>query len=236
MAGKSRRSRRPKRSRWAKRKRQDRAKGHPMQKEIEGAVDIYCGIMQSVKNRLDLVSKITVDGYLISGSEYHTYEFVAIQLRKVLESVAFGSLCANRKEYAENYNNSRNEWRAKRILDNLERMHPRFYPEPLQQFVTKPDGEKHFPGVEDGFMDRNEFEELYNICSAAIHATNPFSGRTSIDFRLPVQEWVNRIRSLLNIHRMNLAGTETVWVVYMNGQGGKVQAFTAVPTEHAVRP
>ena len=40
-------------------------------------------------------------------------------------------------------------------------------------------------------MDRNEFEELYNICSAAIHATNPFSGRTSIDFRLPVQEWVN---------------------------------------------
>ena len=204
MAGKSKRSR-PKRSRWAKRKRQDQAKGHPIQQnEIGEAIDIYCEIMRSVRNRLGLVSKIPVADHYVAGSEYHTYEFVAVQLRKVLESVAFGSLCANRKEYADNYNNFRKEWRAKGILHNLERIHPEFYPQPLQQFVTKPDGTKHFPAVEDGFLTRKEFEELYEICSEAMHATNPFSGKTHIDFRLTVQEWVARIRTLLNIHLARL--------------------------------
>ena len=204
-------------------------------KEIEGAVNIYCGIIQSVKDRLDLVSRIVNEGGLLYGSEYHTYEFVAVQLRKVLESIAFGSLCANQKQYSESHENFGNEWRAKKILGNLEQVHPRFYPAPLREPVTKPDGTKYFPSVEDGFMNRTEFEELYDTCSAAMHATNPFSDRTSIDFRLPVQEWVNRIRSLLNIHVMYLAGTKTIWVVYMNGEDGKVQALTAVPTEHEAR-
>lgn len=227
MAGKSRRSR-PKRSRWSKRKGQER-RDILTQEEIKGTISRYCDIMESVKHRLELVSKI-VDGYRIFESEYHTYEFVAVQLRKVLESVAFASLCANRKRYAENYSGFRTEWSARRILTNIERMHPNFYPVPLQPFTTNPDGSKHFPVVDDGFMRRDEFEELYDTCSAVIHTTNPFSDTTSIDFRLSVQEWVNRIRSLLNIHRLQLAGTETIWVVFMSGEGGKVQAITAEPT------
>lgn len=226
MAGKTRR---PKRSRWSKQKRQDRVREQPTQKEIATAVDVYCEIMQSAKSRLDLVAKITADGYLIAGSEYHTYEFMAVQLRKVLEAVAFGSLCANQKVYVNKYNKLSREWSAKRILENLERIHPYFYPKPHKQFVTKPDGTKHFPAVEEGFLTRNEFEELYDTCSAAMHATNPFSGVTSVNFRLPVQEWVNRIRSLLNIHLMRIAGNDTLWLVYMSGEYGKVQAIIAEP-------
>ena len=187
--------------------------------------------MQSAKDRLDLVVGLANNGPTLLGSEVYAYECLSVQLRKVLELIAFGSLCANQEKYAEHYENFGKEWRAKRILDKLERIHPDFYPKPLRPFVKKPDGTKHFPIVEDGFLGREEFEELYDACSAAIHTANPFGSKTAINFRLPVVGWVDRIRTLLNIHLMHLAGTDTIWVVYMNGQDGKVQTFTAGPTE-----
>ena len=43
-------------------------------------------------------------------------------------SIALASLVANREEYAKQRANFSTDWNAKRIVDTLERINPKFYP------------------------------------------------------------------------------------------------------------
>jgi hypothetical protein len=54
------------------------------------AASIYCALMEEVKSRVALLQRITT-GSLRHGTENFEYECASLQLRKVLESIAFGS-------------------------------------------------------------------------------------------------------------------------------------------------
>jgi len=192
------------------------------------AINLYCGLMEDVKARLALIRRFTSGGVPV-GSNQFTYECVSVQLRKVLESIAFASLCANKEKYSEAHANFAKHWRAKALLDDIERVHANFYPIPMKRPVTKPDGTKHLDRIDTGFLTREEFVFLYNRCSEVIHTRNPFSeSERAINFERSVDEWAGRIETLLQLHLVQLADVTMVWLVSMHEPSdGKVHAYIA---------
>lgn len=196
----------------------------------EAPVKIYCALMEELKDRTALIRRFC-NGSLSVGHNHFNYECVSLQLRKVLELIAFGSLCANKTKYAKVYANFEKHWNAKRLLKDLGRVHPDFYPKPIYLVQTKEGSVKHFDNVSDGFLTKGDFVNLYGKCSQVIHTPNPFSqDEQSIDFGFTFSQWFERIQRLLNLHLMRLADMREVWVVYMaHPTDGRVHAFIASP-------
>jgi hypothetical protein len=161
----------------------------------EDLASLYCTFLEEVKTRLGLVRSIT-EGVLTAGGEAFNDEVVAVNLRKTLELIAFGTLSANRVAYAKAHAKFAEHWSAKRLLKNLEQLHPDFYPKPVLRpkiLQEGPPRHLHFDFVPDGFLTRDEFVELYDLCSQVIHTRNPFSQGTAINFRHSVPQWVSRM-------------------------------------------
>lgn len=202
------------------------------QTTVEELAGVYCAVLEQIKVRLSMVQSV-VTGELNTGVELHNYEIAAMNLRKALELLAFGSLCANREAYAKVHADFATHWNAKKLLRKLEKIHPEFYPKPvvLQVLDPGPPRHLHFDYISEGFLTQAEFVDLYDLCSQIIHTPNPFSPVRTIDFRRSVADWVNRIERLLRLHQMKLAGTPQTWLAELSAQGdGRAHAYVAKPT------
>lgn len=193
----------------------------------------YCFALDDIRARLDLVETIC-RSQLTTGAEHFDYEFVAINLRKCLEHIAFGSLTANRSAYESIHKDIQKIWRAKQLLERLEKIHENFYPQPLEQPVIQqePGASRHvhFEEQKAGFLTRAEFVDLYDSCSEVIHSRNPFSGKSSINFGLHPLEWSDRIRKLLSFHLFRLYGLPQVWLGELQAADNKAHVYVASPT------
>ena len=195
----------------------------------------YCSCMEDVKSRLTIVRSV-VEGQLSTGHELLDYELVSVLLRKSLELVAFASMAANKKLYAEAHTKFAKHWRVKEMLDSLRKLHPGFYPQPIKLDHVKESGAKHFEHVEGGYLTQEDFVKLYNFCSECIHTWNPFTEKERhINFKLSVAEWVQRIECLLRLHLMQFVDREEIWVVYMTyAEDGRVHAIKASPSQQGI--
>ena len=191
-------------------------------------IALYCSLMEDVKARLGLIHRFTA-GEVRIGSNQFTYECVSAQIRKILELIAFSSLCANKEKYSQVHANFTKHWRAKALLEDLARIHSNFYPVPMKKPITKPDGTKHFERINEGYLTRKDFVFLYDRCSEVVHTRNPFSvKKPKINFDYSVDEWVSRIKTLLQLHLVQLTDISTVWIVSMHEPSdGKVHAYIA---------
>jgi hypothetical protein len=190
----------------------------------------YSNSLNDIRIRLTLVDSIC-KGSFTTGNENFDYELAAINLRKILEQIAFGSLTANGVAYDAAYKGIEKIWRAKDLLDKLERIHADFYPRPLEPpiITTGTPRRLHFKLLSSGFLTRGEFVELYSHCSKVMHSPNPFSNSAIIDFRLPVIEWICRIRALLTFHLFRLSGLPQLWMGELEGPGGLSHVQIAAP-------
>jgi hypothetical protein len=185
-----------------------------------------------LKVRLALVRRIA-SGEVNAGSELFNYELAAVSLRKSLELIAFGSLTANKDAYSQVHESFAQDWNAKKLLKKLAAINPDFYPKPVWVVSDEPGPPRHlhFDFVQDGFMSRDEFIELYDRCSEVIHHRNPFEGLEPIAFRFSVTEWAGRVENLLNMHLVRLAGSPEIWLVRLNvGEDNHVHASIASPS------
>lgn len=189
---------------------------------------IYQALMEDIKRRINCLRRIA-SGATSLGDDRLNWELSALQLRMVLESIAFASLSAHRDVYAGVHAKFSTHWKAARLLKELAALHPQFYPQPVRFDHQKTDGTRHFAGVSD-FLTQAEFIELYDVCSQLIHTHNPFGDLSPIKIRLPLAEWVGKIQALLDTHFIRMHGVEQLWIVQMaGGPNGAVQVAVAEP-------
>src|SRR5262249_48846568 len=138
--------------------------------------------MNGVKLRIALIET------LMSGTsglpDVPLIETGALQFRKILELIAFGSLVANEKIYASTHKGFATEWNAKKLLKKLEQLKPHFYPAPVKQVPANMPGVllRH-EKVTQGYLTRNDFVDAYQYSSELIHTTNPYSTKTQGDLK-----------------------------------------------------
>ena len=187
---------------------------------------LYIDVMEEARVRVNFVKSLPARN-ASTGFQFIDQELVFLQLRKILELVAFASLTANREKYAAARKRFATFWRAKDMLRDLEKINPDFYPLPIKPPHLQADGTKHCAAV-DGFLTKDDFVSLYDVAGDFLHVRNPFSTEDPvIKMRYNVRQWLERIQALLALHIMRLVDGK-VWVVQIPDQG-PVKMWLAEP-------
>jgi len=152
-------------------------------------IEIYGNYMADVRARIDLVRGLLTIGVTQAMPEFALAEVIFLQLRKVLELIAFASLAANKDAYATAYPTFAEDWKAKRILEKIGELNPDFYPMALDEPQEIAPGRKHFDRPATGFLTKDEFVTLYQAASEVLHTRNPYTAKS-----LTNPNWLHRGR------------------------------------------
>lgn len=180
----------------------------------------YCDLMQESKYRTQVIGSL-LQGKANLGFLPINVESLYLQFRKTLELIAFGSLVANKEKYSEARAEYSSDWNAKRVLKLVERLNPRFYPEPINQVPVV--GERYktdLKPVTENFLSRAEFEILYDRCGGVLHSENPYGDTYKYD-ELWAEGigWATKIRNLLNCHSIHLVDENDRFFLIQMGAG-----------------
>jgi hypothetical protein len=130
-------------------------------------------------------------------------------------------LVANKEVYSRERERFKEDWNARLIFQDLERMNPKFYPEPSKQIEKKNKaGEKyfHFEIITTGFMTKEDALKIYEKCGGILHADNPFKDEKNIkEIKNKFPTWATRLITLMNHHSIILNNGSMV-VGLMQGQ------------------
>jgi hypothetical protein len=201
----------------------------------ERAMKLYLSIMEEVKLR---ASSINTAINLPNGLPVELIrEYCFLQLRMLCELVALGCLVAHGD--ITNTSAFRRAYRADQILDDLERLHPDFYPYPVLPEITPPSagnpGSVHLNDVTFDFLKKKDLIRLYGKCGDVLHKGN-FERLISPRKPLPsnysyqdIQEPGQKLINLLNNHRISRVGREFHLIVLLQAAsyGGGVHIAIA---------
>lgn len=175
---------------------------------------LYHDCLYEIKRRIDVIAdhinRETTEKYLIIE-----VETVCLQFRKILEKIALMSLVANKEEYAAQNDKFARHYHAERIMNDLERINPDFYPVPTKR-VKHEDKMDEWIKIEDGYLTKEELVEIYEKCGGMMHAQNPFASEKPLkEIQKCFPEWLTKICILLGHHQIKLVGGKIMLVALM---------------------
>jgi len=179
-------------------------------------VDRYRSGLMEIKRRMRVIDQIG-KGELNIIYPATSVETAALQFRKVVELIAFSSLIAHKELYSETYEKFATHWNARLILQDLERINPNFYPEPILQVPSKREGIMHdLVERPNDYLTKAQLISLYEECGGLMHAENPYGKKIDYDaFAAKTKNWRNRIVNLLNTHVVRLVDENQFWLFQM---------------------
>lgn len=193
----------------------------------------YCNLMMEIRHRASAVSKLERPCREFIP-DFVRVESMILQIRKILELVALGSLVANESAYKEAYEKFEQHSHADRILRDLERINPDFYPRPAKVSESEQEGVKHHLDVvsspDESYMRKSDFPKVYKKCGGLLHAQNPFGSQRDYsyyDFNIPA--WMKKIEKLLMVHVIRLIDDNNYYLIQMNAQDGRPHTYTLSP-------
>jgi hypothetical protein len=192
----------------------------------------YCNVMREIKRRTVVINAFGSGG---AAALYQTttIESVYLQLRKILELIAFSSLVANKNEFSKVYADFAKCWNGQYLLRDIERVNPHFYPCPIVEVPAKQPGVKmEWQDKKDGFLTKEKFLKLYEKCGAIMHAGNPYGSQVDYGYyERSVQGWLDKILGLLNSHTIRLVNDPNLYLLHMKeDRDDDVHHYVFAPT------
>lgn len=180
----------------------------------------YCNLMEEVKRRIAVVDYFT-SGQGNALYQPPTLESTCLQLRKILELIAFGSLVANETAYSSVYSKISKKWHADDILRELAQVNPDFYPVPVVEVPAESPKVLHKLERRKGdFLAKDDFPEVYGRCGLMAHAANPYGkGIDYLYYKKTLPIWRTQIVNLLNNHEIHLLNQPGMYVIHMKEAG-----------------
>ncbi|WP_440030498.1 hypothetical protein [Chromobacterium amazonense] len=127
-------------------------------------------------------------------------EFMWLQLRQIVELVAYSAIAADEARYAalrreqDKNGDYRVDSKAAKVLKHLSQISPHFLPKSLGKMVVQSDGIKHLEeGPETAVLQR--FLDIHDTAGQHLHAVNPFNNDEVRDRKLRVVSARARIRT-----------------------------------------
>lgn len=186
----------------------------------------YCQLMGELKLRLWHIGRrvrTPDESFTAENEAVIELELVMLQLRKVLELIAFASLLVNKEAVAAQRADFANMQKAKRILSALEKINPHFFPRAVTISTLEP-GRHHIDFRQgDDMFTKDEFAPLFDACSTVLHVMNPFADHMPVVLGRPVDEWAQRIRTLLGMHMIVLSSKQRLLVDMLEWEHAEVR-------------
>lgn len=180
----------------------------------------YAEVVSEIKRRTQVI-----DAFLFGTNnalyKVTTLELICLQIRKILELIALGSLVANQKIFKQEAQKLQTMWNAKHILNDIERINPHFYPKPIiEKKSSQPNTINKIENMISGYLTKDDFIHVYEKCGKILHSENPLGKNIDYSYyekNLPV--WREKIIHLLNAHIITLLNDENLYVVHMQEEG-----------------
>jgi hypothetical protein len=195
---------------------------------FEMSIDLYLKLMTEIKNRVQSIADI-LNQNKTTTFQVTNIEFMCLQIRKILELISLSSLVMNHELFEKEKVKYQKFWHAERILNDIERLNPDFYPVPILELPPKDDQvEKILMERDDDFLTKKEFVKIYEKCGKIMHAENPFGSQIDSNYyQKQIGIWLTKITKLLNCHKIRLADDNMFYLIHMHEKGDDlVHAYT----------
>ena len=160
----------------------------------------YCDLMEEVKSRVGSINQL-MD---LPGITIRTrVESICLQLRMLLELIVFSSLVSNKDVWQRSKKELRSSQDVSKKLRELKRLHPHFYPRPVDLQASTSSDEP--ADRAEGFLSEDDLIKVYGTLGNILHAENPMGKNT--DYRFFVDEvhvWLSQVQNLLECHKVYL--------------------------------
>ena len=147
-------------------------------------------------------------------------EFCALQIRKILELIALSSLISDLDVYRKKFNNIEKKWNARLILQDIERIHPDFYPIPVD---IDPNDKYRWLDKRKPYLTKELFVSVYKKCGKILHEDSVFKEDKDMDSTYnqadkQINNWAFLIMNLLNTHIVHLYNKKDLFYITMGGE------------------
>ncbi|EMP4115307.1 hypothetical protein WD169_004490 [Vibrio parahaemolyticus] len=190
---------------------------------MESKISRCLDLLSEIKGRQVVIGSLDILG----ESKYceTQIEYACLQIRKILELIAFASLVSNSDLYKSQYDNFSRFWNAEKMLRDMERVNSNFYPIPVTQI--RRNGIMHIDDrTDDNYLTKVKFLKVYKKCGAIMHADNPYGSKVDYRYyRSELPKWLNDITALLNSFSIQFVGESDFQLFQM---GSREQAPTHV--------
>jgi hypothetical protein len=193
--------------------------------------ELYLSILRDIKYRTSVIDHLFSDA---SGRklEITVLESACLQIRKILEQIAFGSLVSNVDLYSQEYEKFKKFWNAEYLLKDMAKVNPKYFPIPISQEPSDVKGVKSKFNLKPDvtYLNPVEFIKVYKKCGAILHAGNPFGSKISLEFykkNIPI--WRQKIINLLNAHEIHFVGDKNLYLFQMG-------SINELPSFHSFEP
>ncbi|MDE1348517.1 hypothetical protein [Vibrio aestuarianus] len=156
--------------------------------------DIYCQIVEEIRLRV-----LYAEGLALGGDDIVFIESVTLQIRKILELIAYLSIIVNRKSLNHD---ERNAYHAKKIIENLQDKTEIFYPFPSRMIFSDSGVEPTLiPLPQDNYLSISEFVKLYQMCGKVLHAQHPMKKKLNFsEIKYNNSVYLEKLKDLLAYH------------------------------------
>lgn len=192
------------------------------QEHEQKAIATYLAIMEEVKDRSRVLNAIYQNEALFPNTIVR--EICYLQFRCLCELVALACLVAHGD--VSNTKKIRDTWEANKIIAEMSKLKPLFYPQPCE---SRSGGIVGLPHI--NHLTKDDLIKLWGISGDVLHRTplsqyvDPSPTRRPKDFS-DVVAWGEKIAALLDVHWITLTETRGMLVSLTEGKGGKARAST----------
>ncbi len=164
------------------------------------AIAQFFDIMEDVKSRVESINQLME----MPGITIRTrVESICLQLRMLLELIVFSSLVSNKDVYRRSQKELQISQDISKKLRELKRLHPDFYPNPVDLGGSIPGGEPVHRT--EGFLTEDKLIDVYGRPGNIPHADNPLGTEKDYWFFIDsVPGWVSEVMNLLECHKVYL--------------------------------
>lgn len=199
----------------------------------EELLNLYLKNMQIIKWRIQSIEDIYM-GRTHTSFQMTNTEFCVLQLRKILELIALSALVSNFDVYNEKLKHIEKMWNARLIIKDIERIHPNFYPHPID---IDPQNRFQWLEKQEPYLSKEQFMSVYDKCGKYLHENTLNMSTPDIDLAYEnawnnVHECIQLIINLLNTHTIQLYDREEIFYIGMSGLGNRPHGniFTCIGT------
>lgn len=196
-------------------------------------LNLYCNLMMEIRHRAAAVATLQRPCREVIP-DFVRVESLVLQVRKILELVALGSMVANESEYRKANDAFAEHSRADIILRDIERINPHFYPTPAKQTKSQQDGvDHHLEFIDDpneSYLRKGDFPKIYKKCGGLMHAQNPYGSQRDYGYyESNVTTWMKKVEKLLTVHVIRLLDDDNYYLIQMKAADGLPHGYVISP-------
>lgn len=185
---------------------------------IAHAGEIYCGIMNTVSDRLEAISEALTEVESNPGhpNNWRNAEFAYLQVRKCIEYIALALLAVHR---ANGYECEKLEiaYKADAVFNDLAKLNRHGFPKAVQLEPAEIVGEPHHVG-ERPTLSKRRMKRIYDDCAIHLHSgrLEDIINQNIQPYDLPrVAAWRDELALMLHQHAVMLPDVGLVMIVWL---------------------